>query len=57
MKLGRRLTARTRLRTGNLATSDSESLHGDVDPVTADTGVTGDTGSTIAVDIELGLLF
>lgn len=54
-KLGRRIMARTRLRSGNVATSDAETAHGDVDPVTADTGVTGDTGGTLAVDINLGL--
>lgn len=54
-KLGRRIMARTRLRSGNVATSDAETLHGEVDPVTVDTGVTGDTGDTLAVDIGLGI--
>jgi hypothetical protein len=55
---GRRLNGRTRRRTGCLSNDASgETAAADVDP--ADPGATdpGDTGETISVGIDLGIVF
>lgn len=57
VEVGRRIEARSRARTGSLTTTDADSLHGSVDPVSAgtDSSVTGETGGTTGISLDVSL--
>lgn len=55
---GRRIGARSRARTGNLATDENgDTLHVDIDPSDPGAEVVGDTGDGISIGIDIGFLF